>query len=116
MDFIYYPFIFFMKHKFGGLTYLHYLCSTSKYTAYTMKLIKGEFKEKLELQFAPSIKAGFPSPAEDTSVKVLISIATSSSIPRLPSMLRWMAIQENGTDSLDYFAMLKGWGLAREGT
>ena len=30
-----------------------------------MKLIKGEFKEKLELQFAPSIKAGFPSPAED---------------------------------------------------
>ena len=65
MDFIYYPFIFFMKHKFGGLTYLHYLCSTSKYTAYTMKLIKGEFKEKLELQFAPSIKAGFPSAAED---------------------------------------------------
>ena len=30
-----------------------------------MKLIKGEFKEKLEVQFAPSIKAGFPSPAED---------------------------------------------------
>ena len=27
-----------------------------------------------------------------------------------------MAIQENGTDSLDYFAMLKGWSLAREGT
>ena len=26
-----------------------------------------------------------------------------------------MAIQENGTDSLDYFAMLRGWGLAREG-
>ena len=22
-----------------------------------------------------------------------------------------MAIQENGTDSLDYFAMLRGWGL-----
>ena len=30
-----------------------------------MKLIKGEFDEKLELQFANSIKAGFPSPAED---------------------------------------------------
>ena len=30
-----------------------------------MKLIKGEFKEKLELLYAPSIKAGFPSPAED---------------------------------------------------
>ena len=26
-----------------------------------------------------------------------------------------MAIQENGTDSLDYFAMLDGWELAREG-
>ena len=30
-----------------------------------MKLIKGEFQEKLELLYAPSIKAGFPSPAED---------------------------------------------------
>ena len=30
-----------------------------------MKLISGEFEEKLRLQFAPSIRAGFPSPAED---------------------------------------------------
>jgi DNA polymerase V len=30
-----------------------------------MKLKKGEFNEKLDLQFAPSIRAGFPSPAED---------------------------------------------------
>ena len=30
-----------------------------------MKLIKGDFKEKLDLLFAPSIRAGFPSPAED---------------------------------------------------
>ena len=30
-----------------------------------MKLIKGEFKEKLDLLYTPSIKAGFPSPAED---------------------------------------------------
>ena len=30
-----------------------------------MKLIKGEFKEKLDLLFASSIRAGFPSPAED---------------------------------------------------
>ena len=28
-------------------------------------IIKGEFKHKLELQYAPSIKAGFPSPADD---------------------------------------------------
>ena len=40
----------------------------------------------------------------------------------IPSMqpARWlmvgaaMAIQENGTESLDYFAMLRGWTLARE--
>lgn len=30
-----------------------------------MELIKGEFKEMLDLQYAPSIRAGFPSPAED---------------------------------------------------
>ena len=30
-----------------------------------MKLIKGEFKEKLDLLLAPTIRAGFPSPAED---------------------------------------------------
>jgi hypothetical protein len=27
-------------------------------------LIKGEFKEKLDLLFAPGVKAGFPSPTE----------------------------------------------------
>ena len=30
-----------------------------------IKLIRGEFEEKLKLQLAPQIKAGFPSPAED---------------------------------------------------
>lgn len=30
-----------------------------------MKLITGEFEERLRLQFAPAIRAGFPSPAED---------------------------------------------------
>lgn len=30
-----------------------------------MKMIKGELKEKLDLVFAPSLRAGFPSPAED---------------------------------------------------
>lgn len=30
-----------------------------------IKLIKGEFKEKLDLMLAPGLKAGFPSPAED---------------------------------------------------
>ena len=30
-----------------------------------IKIIKGEFKEKLDLLFAPGVKAGFPSPAVD---------------------------------------------------
>lgn len=30
-----------------------------------MKLIKGLFDKKLDLQLAPAIKAGFPSPADD---------------------------------------------------
>ena len=30
-----------------------------------MKLIKGDFSTRLELQLAPGIRAGFPSPAED---------------------------------------------------
>ena len=29
-----------------------------------MKIYKGEFDKKLELQIAPAIMAGFPSPAE----------------------------------------------------
>lgn len=31
----------------------------------SIRLIRGEFDEKLHLQLAPGIKAGFPSPAED---------------------------------------------------
>lgn len=30
-----------------------------------LNIIQGEFNKKLELQLATSIKAGFPSPAED---------------------------------------------------
>ena len=32
-----------------------------------IKIIQGGFEQKLKLQFAPGIKAGFPSPAEDYS-------------------------------------------------
>lgn len=31
----------------------------------TIKLIKGEFEEKLDLLIAPEIRAGFPSPSDD---------------------------------------------------
>ena len=30
-----------------------------------LHLLKSEFEDKLELEFAPGIKAGFPSPADD---------------------------------------------------
>ena len=36
-----------------------------------MKLIKGEFKEKLELKYSTSIKAGFPSPADEYMLESL---------------------------------------------
>ena len=50
--------------------YLEFLLNfAAKITS--MKIVKGEFKEKLELVFAPSIKAGFPSPAEDYIVESL---------------------------------------------
>lgn len=36
-----------------------------------IQIIQGGFEEKLNLQFAPGIKAGFPSPAEDYSHETL---------------------------------------------
>ena len=37
----------------------------------SIRVIQGDFEKKLKLQFAPSIKAGFPSPAEDYSHETL---------------------------------------------
>ena len=39
-----------------------------------MKIIRGEFKEKLDLLFAPSIKAGFPNSADDYMHESLATI------------------------------------------
>lgn len=36
-----------------------------------IQIIQGDFEQKLKLQFAPGIKAGFPSPAEDYSHETL---------------------------------------------
>lgn len=36
-----------------------------------IRVIQGDFEKKLKLQFAPGIKAGFPSPAEDYSHETL---------------------------------------------
>ena len=49
-DFWYIFFVFLQRHEQNG-------CN--------MKLIKGEFKTRLDLMFARSLRAGFPSSAED---------------------------------------------------
>ena len=36
-----------------------------------IQIIQGDFEKKLKLQFAPGIKAGFPSPAEDYNHETL---------------------------------------------
>lgn len=36
-----------------------------------IQIIQGDFEKKLNLQFAPGIKAGFPSPADDYSHETL---------------------------------------------
>ena len=36
-----------------------------------IQIIQGDFEKKLKLQFAPSIRAGFPSPAEDYNHETL---------------------------------------------
>ena len=41
------------------------LTFAAKQYEWSMKIYKGEFDKKLELQIAPSIMAGFPSPAEE---------------------------------------------------
>ena len=37
----------------------------------SIRVIQGDFEKKLKLQFAPGIKAGFPSPAENYSHETL---------------------------------------------
>ena len=37
----------------------------------SIRVIQGDFEKELKLQFAPGIKAGFPSPAEDYSHETL---------------------------------------------
>ena len=67
-------------------------------------------------------------PNENLTATYIANVSRLTGIPPdepigIPSdqPTRWMklgiamAIQENGTESLDYFAMLDGWELAREG-
>ena len=73
-----------------------------------MKVIKGEFKrENLNATYIENVSRLTGIPPDEP-------IGIPSDQPQRWMMLGIaMAIQENGTDSLDYFAMLRGWGLAR---
>ena len=61
------------------------------------------FKRWVTAEVLPQIRqTGGYIPTRDADGRELLALGVA------------MAIQENGTDSLDYFAMLRGWGLARE--
>ena len=79
--------------------------AANKIIRYTMKLIKGEFKEKLDLLFAPSIKAGFPSPAEDY---LSDSLDFNRDLIKHPEATFYAVVDG------DSMTVLRGWGLARQ--
>ena len=94
-------------------TYYHKyrLYTIRKYRLYTIRMIINKW--------AP--------PQENLTATYIENVCRLTGIPPdepigIPSdqPARWMmlgvamAIQECGTDSLDYFAMLRGWGLARQ--
>lgn len=56
----------------GGITLNHHKSPFIEQTDIAnIQIIQGDFEKKLKLQFAPGIKAGFPSPAEDYSHETL---------------------------------------------
>ena len=78
-------------------------------------------------KFTVSADGNFVQPKENLTSTYIANVSRLTGIPPdepigIPSMQpeRWMmlgvamAIQENGTESLDYFAMLRGWGLAKQ--
>ena len=82
-------------------TYYH------KYRLYTIRMIISKWAPPQENLTATYIQnvcrlTGIPpdEPSDQPARWMAVGIA--------------MAIQENGIESLDYFAMLRGWGLARE--
>ncbi|MBQ1829409.1 MAG: hypothetical protein II115_09475 [Prevotella sp.] len=106
-------FVQFKSLEYGWRAAFHLLTRTyyHKYRLYTIRTI---------------IRRWAPSSENDTSayianVSLLTGIDPDEPIG-IPSdrPSRWMAvgvamaIQENGTTSIDWFAMLKGWGLCRQ--
>ena len=60
----------------------------------SIRVIQGDFEQKLKLQFALGIKAGFPSPAEDYSHETLDFNRDMIRNPEATFyMARWKAIR-----------------------
>ena len=91
-------------------------------------LLTRTYYHKYRLYTIRMIISKWAPPQENLTSTYIANVSRLTGIPPdepigIPSdqPQRWMAlgvamaIQENGTDSLDYFAMLRGWGLAREG-
>ena len=90
-----------------------YLLTRTYYHKYRLYTIRGIIS-----RWAPSSENDTRAYIENVSRLTGIAPDETIGIPsEKPS--RWMmvgvamAIQENGTSSLDYFAMLRGWDLAR---
>jgi hypothetical protein len=93
------------------------------------KLLTRTYYHKYRLYTIRMIVNKWAPPQENLTATYIENVSRLTKIPPdepigIPSDQpeRWMsvgiamAIQENGIESLDYFAMLRGWGLAREGT
>ena len=91
-------------------------------------LLTRTYYHKYRLYTIRMIISKWAPPQENLTSTYIANVSRLTGIPPdepigIPSdqPTRWMklgiamAIQENGTESLDYFAMLDGWELAREG-
>ena len=91
-------------------------------------LLTRTYYHKYRLYTIRAIISRWAPPRENLTETYIQNVCRLTGIARdepigIPSdqPTRWMklgiamAIQENGTESLDYFAMLDGWELAREG-
>ena len=90
-------------------------------------LLTRTYYHKYRLYTIRMIISKWAPPQENLTATYIANVSRLTGIPPdepigIPSdqPARWMAvgvamaIQENGTDSLDYFAMLRGWTLARQ--
>ena len=59
----------------------------------SIRVIQGDFEKKLKLQFAPGIKAGFPSPAQCRASlnDKLVALRAMNNYQELQELENWLA-------------------------